>query len=108
MKRTAAIEDYLKGIYTLQHERKSLVSTSALAERMAVSAPAASAMVKKLASLGLVRHERYHGRDCLTELVVVHADDEAVRHPGHPLDRLFDLFGEDLLAARVDDLGTPA
>ena len=61
MKRTAAIEDYLKGIYTLQHERKSLVSTSALAERMAVSAPAASAMVKKLASLGLVRHERYHG-----------------------------------------------
>jgi DtxR family transcriptional regulator, Mn-dependent transcriptional regulator len=37
------------------------VTTSALADRLAVSPASASAMVKRLASLGLVSHERYHG-----------------------------------------------
>jgi DtxR family Mn-dependent transcriptional regulator len=60
-KRSQAIEDYLKAIYALQQEQGIPVSTSAVAERMAVSAPAATTMVKKLASLGLVRHERYRG-----------------------------------------------
>jgi DtxR family Mn-dependent transcriptional regulator len=60
-RQTHAIEDYLKVIYTLAHEEGAPVTTSAVARRMAVSAPAASAMVKKLASRGLARHERYRG-----------------------------------------------
>src|SRR5262249_3554663 len=36
-------------------------STSALAKRVGVAPPSATAMVKKLAQLKLVQHERYHG-----------------------------------------------
>jgi DtxR family Mn-dependent transcriptional regulator len=60
-RQTEAIEDYLKAIYLLAQELGVPVTTSALARRMTVSAPAASAMFKKLASRGLVRHERYRG-----------------------------------------------
>jgi DtxR family Mn-dependent transcriptional regulator len=60
-KHTQANEDYLKAIYSLQPEHGARVTTSAVAKRMAVSAPAATTMIKKLASLGLVRHERYRG-----------------------------------------------
>ncbi len=47
-----AIQDYLKEIYKLGVESER-VSTSALAGRQQVSAASASAMVKKLAALGL-------------------------------------------------------
>jgi DtxR family Mn-dependent transcriptional regulator len=60
-RQTKAIEDYLKTIYALQQDAGAPVSTSAVARRMGVSAPAASAMIKKLASRRLVRHERYRG-----------------------------------------------
>jgi DtxR family Mn-dependent transcriptional regulator len=54
------IEDYLKAIYKLQgHAGKA--TTSAVAERLGVSAPSATAMVKKLAALGLVKYQRYRG-----------------------------------------------
>ena len=53
-------EDYLKEIYKLQTEQ-GRATTSALAERVGVSPPSATAMLKKLAELKLVRHERYHG-----------------------------------------------
>jgi len=55
-----AIQDYLKAIYKLQ-ERGGAVSTSALAEAMEVTAASATGMVKKLASLKLVRHNPYQG-----------------------------------------------
>src|ERR1019366_3977837 len=42
------------------------------------------------------------GYDALSEALVWEADDEAVLDEGMTLDRLFDLLGEDLLAARVD------
>jgi DtxR family Mn-dependent transcriptional regulator len=61
MQQSQAIEDYLKAIYALQQDAGTPVSTSAVAERMGVSAPAASAMIKKLASRGLAQHERYRG-----------------------------------------------
>ena len=61
MQKTEAIEDYLKAIYALQQDGGAPVSTSAVAQRLGVSAPAASAMIKKLASRGLARHERYRG-----------------------------------------------
>jgi DtxR family Mn-dependent transcriptional regulator len=57
---TSAVEDYLKGIYALVAEGKR-ATTSALAERMHVSAPSATAMMKRLAELGLVERAPYHG-----------------------------------------------
>ena len=60
-KRSKSSEDYLKAIYVLEHEERTRVSTSAVAERLGVSAPAATTMLKKLAAEGLVRHERYRG-----------------------------------------------
>ena len=60
MELTDAIQDYVKEIYKLESSGRR-VSTSALAEQLGVSAPSVTAMLKKLASLGLVEHERYHG-----------------------------------------------
>jgi DtxR family Mn-dependent transcriptional regulator len=58
--RTSAVEDYAKAIYALQR-RDATVSTTALAERLHVTPASASAMVKRLDALGLVRHEPYRG-----------------------------------------------
>lgn len=55
-----AVQDYLREIYKLQTENGH-VKTSALAQRMAVAPPSATAMMKKLASRGLVDHQPYHG-----------------------------------------------
>jgi DtxR family Mn-dependent transcriptional regulator len=57
---SASIEDYAKAVYVLE-ERHGVASTTSLAERLGASAPAVSAMVKKLASLGYVTHVRYRG-----------------------------------------------
>jgi DtxR family Mn-dependent transcriptional regulator len=58
---SSAVQDYAKAIYSLSAHSDQPVTTSALAERLDVSAASASAMVKRLANLGLVTHERYHG-----------------------------------------------
>ncbi|MDQ3163710.1 MAG: metal-dependent transcriptional regulator [Actinomycetota bacterium] len=55
-----AIQDYLKAIFTLGSEGER-VTTSLLATRMGVTAPSATAMLKRLAALGLVEHVRYRG-----------------------------------------------
>jgi DtxR family Mn-dependent transcriptional regulator len=55
-----AVQDYLKAIYKLQEEG-GVVSTSALAEAMEVTAASATGMVKKLAALKLARHNPYQG-----------------------------------------------
>jgi DtxR family Mn-dependent transcriptional regulator len=52
-------QDYLKAIWKL--ERTGDMSTTALADALGVSPASATAMLKKLATLGLVNHERYHG-----------------------------------------------
>ena len=52
-------QDYLKAIWKL--ERTGEMSTTALADALGVSPASATAMLKKLATLGLVDHERYHG-----------------------------------------------
>jgi len=57
---TSAAEDYLKAVYALDAEGKR-ATTSALAERMHVSAPSATAMMKRLAELGLVERAPYRG-----------------------------------------------
>src|SRR3954469_17146151 len=58
---TSAVEDYAKAIYALQSRADAAVSNNALAERLGVTPASASSMVKKLAGLGLVRHEPYRG-----------------------------------------------
>jgi DtxR family transcriptional regulator, Mn-dependent transcriptional regulator len=55
-----AAQDYLREIYKLQAESER-VGTTALAQRMRVTPPSASAMIKKLAERGLVEHTLYRG-----------------------------------------------
>jgi DtxR family transcriptional regulator, Mn-dependent transcriptional regulator len=55
-----AVQDYLREIYKLQGEHAP-VKTSTLARRMGVAPPSATAMVKKLAALGLADHQLYRG-----------------------------------------------
>ncbi|RME80404.1 MAG: metal-dependent transcriptional regulator [Caldilineae bacterium] len=57
---TQAVEDYLKVIYEIQREQGK-VATTVLAERMGVSPPSVTGMLKKLADLHLVVYERYQG-----------------------------------------------
>ncbi len=63
---SAATEDYLKTILHLREEApagaaSTAITTQAIASRLDVAAPSATAMIKKLATLGLVRHTPYHG-----------------------------------------------
>jgi DtxR family Mn-dependent transcriptional regulator len=57
---TVAVQDYLKAIYALESTGER-VTTSALARRMGVSAPSATAMTKRLDELGLVERLPYRG-----------------------------------------------
>src|SRR4051794_13288353 len=62
MRISSAVEDYAKAIYALQERGDGCaVTTNALAERLGVTAASASAMVKKLAGMGLVTHVPYKG-----------------------------------------------
>ena len=56
-----AVQDYAKAIWSLAQRGGGPVSTSAIAERLDVSAASASAMVKRLEALGLAVREPYHG-----------------------------------------------
>ncbi len=55
-----SLQDYLKEIYKLEEEN-GRATTSAIADRMGVAASSATAVLKRLTAMGLVRHERYHG-----------------------------------------------
>jgi DtxR family Mn-dependent transcriptional regulator len=93
---TDAIQDYLRQIYQLA-ESGSRVSTTALAKRQRVSPASASAMVKKLAVLGLVEHAPYRGV-VLTESgerVAI----EAIRHH-----RLLELYLAETLGIAVENV----
>src|SRR3954462_289328 len=59
--RSHAVEDYAKAIYVLETRGSEPVSTTALAERLNVTAGSVSAMIKKLAELDLVTHPPYRG-----------------------------------------------
>jgi DtxR family transcriptional regulator, Mn-dependent transcriptional regulator len=92
-----AIQDYLKEIYKLGTETERAVATSALAERQQVSAASASAMVKKLAALGLAEHSPYRG------VTLTYAGEqvalEVIRHH-----RLLELYLAQTLGIAVDDV----
>jgi DtxR family Mn-dependent transcriptional regulator len=58
---SSAVEDYAKAIYALESRADGTVTTTALAERLGVTAASASGMVRKLCELELVAHEPYKG-----------------------------------------------
>ena len=93
---TDAIQDYLREIYRLG-ETGGRVSTTALARGMGVSPASASAMVKKLAALGLVSHAPYRGVSLTPagEQVAL----EVIRHH-----RLLELYLAQTLGIHVDEV----
>jgi DtxR family Mn-dependent transcriptional regulator len=56
---TEATQDYLKAIWKLGRDGRA--TTSAIADELGVSPASATGMLKRLAALGLVEHERYRG-----------------------------------------------
>src|SRR5438034_6044519 len=93
-------QDYLKEIYKLQAE-SGVVETSALAERVGVAPPSATAMLKKLGALGLVEHERYRGAR------LTHAGEKAaievIRHH-----RLLEMYLAETLGLPIDQVHAEA
>src|SRR6266540_5324799 len=93
---TEAIQHYLRAIYKLG-EGGEAVSVTALACAHEVSPASASAMVKKLAALGLAEHAPYQGV-ALTpagERVAL----EVIRHH-----RLLELYLAETLGVHVDEV----
>jgi DtxR family Mn-dependent transcriptional regulator len=95
-----AIQDYLKEIYKLRADAGK-VTTTTLAKRLGVSPASVSAMVKKLAALGLVEHVPYRGVDLTPagERVAL----EVVRHH-----RLLELYLAETLGVAVESVHAEA
>ncbi|HJU46549.1 MAG TPA: metal-dependent transcriptional regulator [Gaiellaceae bacterium] len=91
-----AIQDYLREIYRLGADGNR-ATTSALARGMGVSPASASAMVKKLAALGLAEHARYRGVALTPEGERVAL--EVIRHH-----RLLELYLAQTLGIAVEDV----
>src|SRR5437899_5821121 len=91
-----AIQDYLKSVYKLQSS-EGRVSIGELAKDQSVSPASASSMVKKLAALGLLEHEKYRGAQLTPagERVAL----EVSRHH-----RLLELYLAETLGLAVDDV----
>jgi DtxR family Mn-dependent transcriptional regulator len=91
-----AIQHYLREVYKLG-SAGDRVSTTALAREMGVSPASASAMVKKLAALGLVSHAPYRGVSLTPagEQVAL----EVIRHH-----RLLELYLAQTLGIDVDEV----
>ena len=91
-----SIQHYLREIYKLQTESGE-VTVTALARKLNVSDPSASAMVKKLTALSLARHERYRGVELTVagERVAL----EVIRHH-----RLLELYLAETLGVHVDEV----
>lgn len=75
---SAAMREYLAEIYRLQEDSPT-VSTTSLADRLNVSAPAVPRMLKRLRNAGYVKHVPYQGFE-LTELGKEEALKELRRH----------------------------
>lgn len=126
-----SVENYLKTIFLLAERWEGSVGVSALAERLGVSSPSASGMVRKLVDAGLVDHARYAGitltppgrasalavvrRHRLIEMFLVteldlawdevHEEAEALEHAVS--DRLLDRIDDRLGHPRFDPHGDP-
>jgi DtxR family Mn-dependent transcriptional regulator len=93
-------QDYLKEIYKLQSE-SGRAATSAIAERVGVAAPSVTAMLKKLAALGLVEHEPYRGAHLTPtgEKAAI----EVIRHH-----RLLEVYLAETLGLAIEDVHAEA
>jgi DtxR family transcriptional regulator, Mn-dependent transcriptional regulator len=60
LKLSPAQEDYIKALYQLRREGRS-VGTSELSDRLGVAPASAAQMLVRLAAVGLVAHDRYRG-----------------------------------------------
>jgi DtxR family Mn-dependent transcriptional regulator len=58
---SAPIQDYAKAVYAIETREGGAASTNDLAERLGVTPGSVSAMLRKLAEVGLVEHEPYRG-----------------------------------------------
>ena len=56
-----SVENFLKAVYTLQHENEERVSTNALADALGVKAPSVTDMARRMEDAGLVNYEKYRG-----------------------------------------------
>ncbi len=97
---TVAVQDYLKAIYVLESSGER-VTTSALADRMGVSAPSTTAMTKRLDELGLVERVPHRGV-VLTETGRLGAL-EVLRHH-----RLLERYLVDRLGLTLDEVHAEA
>jgi DtxR family transcriptional regulator, Mn-dependent transcriptional regulator len=93
---TDAIQDYLREIYKLG-QNGGRVSVTALAKQLGVSPASASAMVKKLAALGLAEHQPYRGIELTVDGEKVAL--EVIRHH-----RLLELYLAETLGVHVDEV----
>jgi DtxR family Mn-dependent transcriptional regulator len=93
---TESIQHYLREIYKLAQSGEP-VGVGALARAQEVSPASASAMVKKLAALGLAKHPPYKGISLTPagERVAI----EVIRHH-----RLLELYLAETLGVSVDDV----
>ncbi len=95
-----SVEDYLKQTYKLQTE-SGHVSFSQLAEKLKVSAPSVTQMVKKLEKEGLIEYTPYHGV-VLTEKGKKVAL-EVIRHH-----RLLELFLSEIMGYPIEKVDAEA
>jgi len=95
-----AIQDYLKGIYKLE-DAGGRATVTALARDQGVSPASASAMLKRLAVLGLLEHEPYRGARLTPDGAKVAL--EVIRHH-----RLLELYLADTLGLCVEDVHAEA
>jgi DtxR family Mn-dependent transcriptional regulator len=95
-----ATQDYLKEIHKLGLEGRK-ATTSAIADRLGVRPPSATAMVKKLAALGLAEHAPYRGVELTPagERVAL----EVIRHH-----RLLEQYLAQALGLSLDEVHTEA
>lgn len=96
MQPSAAMREYLAEIYRLQEDSPT-VSTTSLAERLNVSAPAVPRMLKRLKSAGYVKHIPYQGVE-LTERGRTEALKEIRRH------RILEVFLVNIMGFSWDEV----
>jgi DtxR family Mn-dependent transcriptional regulator len=91
-----AIQDYLKEIYKLE-AGGGRATTTQIARRLRVAPSSATAMLKKLAALGLVEHARYKG------VVLTESGErvalEVIRHH-----RLLEMYLAETLGLAIDEV----
>lgn len=92
-----AVEDYLKAIYTLQHQSAQPVTTSSLADHLGVRPASVTGMLKNMADTHLVTYTPYHGVNLTAsgEKIAL----EVVRHH-----RLLELFLVEALGYSWDEV----